>query len=136
MISWTGVLSDEPIRMAGVTPAQALQQLLEKKWVLKPSDQDMIVMQHEIRYREQAGGNEYEIRSSLVETGVDSRQTAMARTVGLPLAMAAKLILENKISRRGCLVPVLPEIYGPVLKELEAGGLRFEESHHAVSLTL
>jgi saccharopine dehydrogenase-like NADP-dependent oxidoreductase len=136
MIEWTGILSDAPLGLTGATPAQALQHLLEKKWVLKPTDRDMIVMQHQVRYREGASANTFEIRSSLVVKGTDARQTAMAKTVGLPLALAAHRLLDGKIKQRGCVVPVFPEIYEPVLSALKTYGIVFHETHRAVSMSL
>ena len=66
-------------------------------------------------------------KSCLVVKGQDQLHTAMAKTVGLPLGIAAKLILENKIELKGLHIPVIPEIYDPVLKELELNGIKFNE---------
>ena len=92
---------------------------------MRPHDKDMIVMLHEIGY-EINGGNK-EVRSGLVVTGEDQMKTAMAKTVGLPLGIAAKLILQNKIKLTGLHIPVLPEIYEPVLTELEEHDIKFHE---------
>ncbi len=105
-----------------------LQFTLEKKLVLQPGDKDMIVMLHEISY--ELNNNSREIRSSLVVTGKDNLRTAMAQTVGLPLGIAAKLIMQGKISLTGLHIPVLPEIYEPVLQELEDHGIAFTETIH------
>lgn len=124
-IDWLGLLSDEKIGMTYVTPAQILQKLLEKKLKLKPKDKDMIVMYHEIHCKK--GKKESVVQSSLEVKGENSQYTAMAKTVGLPLAMAAKLILNNKVKSRGVIIPVQKEIYIPVLKELEQYGVKFTE---------
>lgn len=124
-IDWLGLLSDEKIGMTYVTPAQILQKLLEKKLKLKPKDKDMIVMYHEIHCKK--GKKESIIQSSLEVKGENNQYTAMAKTVGLPLAMATKLILNNKVKSRGVIIPVQKEIYIPVLKELEQYGVKFVE---------
>ncbi|MEO6949810.1 MAG: saccharopine dehydrogenase C-terminal domain-containing protein, partial [Ginsengibacter sp.] len=105
--------------------AAILQYLLEKNLVMKPNDKDMIVMLHEVEYL--LNNEKKEIRSCLIVKGEDQIHTAMAKTVGLPLGIAAKLILQNKINLTGLHIPVIPEIYKPVLKELESNGIRFFE---------
>jgi saccharopine dehydrogenase-like NADP-dependent oxidoreductase len=124
-IEWLGVFSDRKIRLADASPAQILQDLLEEKWLLKEHDKDMIVMQHQFDYL--LNGKNKKIVSSLVVKGEDQTYTAMAKTVGLPLAITAKLILQGKISARGVVIPTIKEIYEPVLAELETLGVRFEE---------
>jgi saccharopine dehydrogenase-like NADP-dependent oxidoreductase len=108
--------------------ADVMQLALETKLALKPNDKDMIVMLHEIGFEnpgKQMLGSE--ISSSLVVYGENSLRTAMAKTVGLPLGIAAKLILNGTIRQKGLLIPTSKEIYEPVLKELEAHGVRFQE---------
>ena len=122
---WLGIFKNEKIGLKNATPAQVLQQLLEKKWKLQPHDRDMIVMQHRFSFIK--SGNEQTLTSSLVVKGDDVTHTAMAKTVGLPLAIAAKLILEKKINLTGVHIPVRKEIYQPVLSELRDLGVRFEE---------
>lgn len=127
-IIWTGILDDTPIGLKNATPAQILQHLLEQKWLLKDSDKDMIVMQHQFEIRN-VKSEIRKITSSLVVKGENSVYTAMAKTVGLPLAIAAKLILNNKIKLKGVQVPVHKEIYEPVLNELKNFGIDFVEKH-------
>lgn len=124
----TGILDDKKIGISSGSPATILQHLLEQKWVLKPDDKDMIVMQHRFAYRLQ--GREHELISSLVVKGEDTVETAMAKTVGLPLGIAALLMLEGKIPQKGVQIPVHREIYKPVLQELAAMGISFKESIH------
>lgn len=121
-------LSDDQmvINKGKCTAADIMQFILEKKLALQPHDKDMIVMLHEIDYL--LNGKQHAIKSSLIVKGDDNIKTAMAKTVGLPLAIAAKLILQEKIKTRGLHIPILPEIYEPVLKELEEQGVRFHES--------
>ncbi len=109
----------------GLTSAKILQTLLEKNWKMKDTDKDMILMQHEFEY-EWKGKTHY-LKSSLIVKGENALRTAMAKTVGLPLGIAAKLILENKISITGLHIPIIPEIYQPVLAELEKEGICFTE---------
>lgn len=106
--------------------ADILQFIVEHKLALQPADKDMIVMLHEIEYT--AGdGHQAVINSSLVVKGEDSLRTAMAKTVGLPLGIAAKLILEEKIKLKGLHIPTKKEIYEPVLEELKKLGVEFKE---------
>jgi saccharopine dehydrogenase-like NADP-dependent oxidoreductase len=105
--------------------ADVLQFILEKKLPLDPSDRDMVVMLHEIDYT--LNNTHHSIRSSLVVKGENSERTAMAKTVGLPLGIAAKLILKGDIILKGLHIPIVPEIYEPVLNELKAQGINFSE---------
>lgn len=107
--------------------ADVLQFALETKLALGKEDKDMIVMLHEITY-ETAGGPANTISSTLIVKGEDQLRTAMAKTVGLPLGIAAKLILEGKIQLTGLHIPILAQIYEPVLEELEQQGIIFFEN--------
>lgn len=124
-IEWTGIFSDNPIRLKNASPAQILQQLLEEKWKLKESDKDMIVMQHLFGYT--LNSKNYVHTSSLVVKGENSVYTGMAKTVGLPVAIAARCILKGEIKLKGIQVPVLQEIYQPVLRELSKYDIVFKE---------
>ncbi len=127
-IEWLRIFDDKKIRLANASPAQILQDLLEERWKLKEHDKDMIVMQHQFEYR--ADGEilkAKKIISSLIVKGEDQTYTAMAKTVGLPLAITTKLILQNKITTKGVIIPTSKEIYEPLLKELETFGIKFEE---------
>jgi saccharopine dehydrogenase-like NADP-dependent oxidoreductase len=125
-LEWTGIFSEEKIPLAEASPAQILQELLERKWALRPGDKDMVVMQHRFEYRQ--NGKNYRALSSLVVKGEDEVHTAMAKTVGLPAAIAVKMILTGKLSRTGVCVPVTEDIYKPVLEELEELGIKFTEA--------
>ncbi len=118
-----------PTEMA--TPAQILQHILEEKWTLQDTDKDMIVMQHQIGFKK---GNAHKLcTSELVVLGEDTTHTAMAKTVGLPLGIAAKLILNNKISSKGVCLPLTKEIYEPILLELATLGIVFKEKTTTLS---
>ncbi len=121
-----GLDSDELINKGLCSAADILQHLMEKTLLLAPEDKDMVVMIHELEY--EAEGYTTALKSSLVVKGENSTKTAMAKTVGLPLGIAAKLILEGKIEETGLHIPVISSIYTPVLKELEEFGIKFKES--------
>ena len=116
---------DRIIPFKSGTNAQVLQALLEDQWRMNPSDKDMIVMIHQVAYED--AGVKKQLQSSLVYIGKDAEHTAMATTVGLPVAMVTKMILKGQISRRGVLMPKYPEIYNPILAELKEYGVEFKE---------
>lgn len=124
-LHYLDVFSDEKIGLKEATPAQILQHILEKKWSLKEDDKDMIVMWHKFIYNEE--GKQRERHSSMVCIGEDSHYTAMAKTVGLPVAIATKMILNGTICTPGVHRPTTKEIYNPVLDELEDYGIAFNE---------
>lgn len=119
------------VEQTTTTPAQLLQVALEKKLSLEAADRDMVVMLHEIEY--QQDGKKQKHTASLVAKGDDNQHTAMAKTVGLPLGIAARLLLNGTISCRGLRIPTAKEIYEPVLAELERQGISFEYSHETLS---
>lgn len=108
--------------------ADIVQHRLEQKLALKHADKDMIVMLHEIDYLH--NDQQHSVKSSLIVLGEDNLRTAMAKTVGLPLGIAAKLILEEKIKLKGLQIPTHKEIYEPVLLELARNEVAFRETHH------
>lgn len=122
-LKWLGILDETPIGLKKATPAQVLQKLLELKWQLKPEDKDMVVMQHQFEYL--LNGELKKKTVSMIIKGEDASHTSMAKTVGLPLGIAVRLFLENKLSLTGVHVPVVKELYKPILKELEEYGVRF-----------
>jgi saccharopine dehydrogenase (NADP+, L-glutamate forming) len=124
-LRWSGLLEEEPVGLATGTPAQILEHILSKKWALQPADKDFIVMWHRFGYTQ--GGVKKTIQASLVATGEDSVRTAMAQTVGLPLAISARLLLQGKIAARGVLMPITPEFYNPILAELSTLGITLVE---------
>ncbi|MCW8979974.1 MULTISPECIES: saccharopine dehydrogenase C-terminal domain-containing protein [Altibacter] len=118
--------SEKKIGIKDATPAQALQRILEDKWTLKADDKDMIVMYHKFGY--ELNGAKYQIDSNMVIKGDDQSYTAMAKTVGLPVAIAALKILNEEITTPGVQLPIAKEVYEPILKELEDFGISFTES--------
>ena len=111
--------------LKNATPAQALQRILEDKWTLDPKDKDMIVMYHKFGY--ELDGKRKQIDATMVNIGENQIETAMARTVGLPVAMATLRILNGEITTPGVQLPIKKEVYEPILKELEDYGITFKE---------
>ena len=124
-IKWLGILGNDKINLQDASPAQILQELLERKLKLQEQDKDMIVMQHQFVYT--LAKQTRKINSSLLVTGADQVHTAMAQTVGLPMAIAVRLLLKGQIKSRGVRIPTSSEIYEPVLKELDSLGVKFDE---------
>lgn len=124
-VEWLEIFTDKKINTENGTPAQILQELLEEKWQLKKDDKDMIVMQHLFEY--QLNGKKHQITSSLVVKGEDQTNTAMAKTVGLPAAIAVKMILLNQLNLKGIKIPTEKNIYEPILEELKLFGINFIE---------
>jgi saccharopine dehydrogenase (NADP+, L-glutamate forming) len=124
-LQWLRLFESIPLPLTEGSPAQLLQAILEVHWSLQPADRDLIVMQHQFEIQTETGIKK--VISSLVEEGQDATYTAMAKTVGLPLAIAADLFLSKKIALRGLQLPVVPELYLPILEALEQEGISFEE---------
>ena len=116
---------DKKVGLKNATPAQILQKILTERWSLEPDDKDMIVMYHKFGY--ELNGEEKQIDSNLVVIGDDQTYTAMAKTVGLPVALATIKILNGEISVPGVQLPIKKEVYAPILKELENFGIHFNE---------
>lgn len=124
-LEWLGLFRKKKIRLRDATPALILERLLLDKWKLKSKDKDMVVMQHQIDYK--LNGKTYRETSDMIMRGEDSIDTAMARTVGLPMGIFVRLISEDKIKAKGVHIPTMKEVYEPVLKELEEYGLTFHD---------
>ncbi len=125
-LEWLGIFEDKKVGLKEATPAQILQKILEDKWTLDPEDKDMIVMWHKIIYKNNAGETK-EIHSSMVSIGEDQTYTAMSNTVGLPVGICCKLILNGTIQAKGVDMPISKEYYEPILKELESYNISFLE---------
>jgi len=117
--------SNKRIELKNATPAQILQKILMDSWTLNPDDKDMIVMYHKFGYK--LNGKNYQIDATMVALGDDQTYTAMAKTVGLPVAIATLAILNKKITTPGVQIPISKEVYTPILKELESFGIEFKE---------
>ena len=113
------------VELKNATPAQILQKILLDSWTLSPEDKDMIVMYHKFGY--ELEGKKHQIDATMVCSGEDQTFTAMAKTVGLPVGIAALAILNNKIQTYGVQIPTKKEFYEPILNELKEFGVIFNE---------
>nr|WP_321355229.1 saccharopine dehydrogenase C-terminal domain-containing protein [uncultured Draconibacterium sp.] len=134
-LEWLGIFDDRKIGLKRATPAQVMEKLLSEKWQLMPEDKDMIVMWHKFEYLDRDRKEKVEKNSSLVVIGEPGAKTAMAKTVGLPLAVAAKLFLTGRLNQVGCLIPTQPDIYEPILNELESFGIKFTEMEKRLAVS-
>ena len=116
---------DKIVGLKNATPAQILEKILSDSWTLQPKDKDMIVMYHKFGF--EINGKKEQIDSKMVCLGDDQTYTAMAKSVGLPVAMATLLILNGKIKTPGVQLPIRKEVYLPILKELEEYDIVFKE---------
>lgn len=125
-LKFLGILNGDLINQGEQTSAGVLQHVLDVRLKMEPSDKDMIVMLHEIEFERRNMATK--LHSYMIVQGEDNLRTAMAKTVGLPLGIMAKLLLSGNLQLKGLHVPVMPEVYNPVLRELEEHDIRFEES--------
>ena len=121
--------SNKIVGLKNATPAQILEKILSDSWTLQPNDKDMIVMYHKFGF--EINGEKRQIDAKMVCLGDDQTYTAMAKTVGLPVAIATLLILNGKITTPGVQLPIKKEVYLPILSELEQFGVVFNEKEMA-----
>ncbi|WP_338410177.1 saccharopine dehydrogenase family protein [uncultured Flavobacterium sp.] len=117
--------ANKKVGLKNATPAQILEKILIEQWTLQADDKDMIVMYHKFGY--ELNGEKKQIDSTMVCLGDDQTYTSMAKTVGLPVAIATLKILNKEITTYGVQIPITKEIYLPILKELESHGVHFNE---------
>ncbi len=129
-IQWLGLCEENTIPLTRASAKDILADVLLKKLQFGKNERDLVVMLHEfdVQYPD---GKEEQIISTLIEYGRPGGDSAMARTTGLPLACAAKLILKNEFKEVGVQLPVDRKIYKPVLKELEELGITMKDSYSA-----
>jgi len=132
-LKWLGIFENRQIGLKNATPAEILQSLLERKWKMRIDDKDMIVMYNKFDY-DNALGQPSEVTTSLAVKGEDHINTAMAHTVGLPVAIAAKLILNGTLNLTGVHIPNNKIIYQPILQELEQYGIKFHATRRSLPL--
>jgi saccharopine dehydrogenase (NADP+, L-glutamate forming)/spermidine synthase len=127
-LEWLGLLDNEPLPEDKKSPLQILNYKMLQNLKFESGERDMVVLHHEF-IAEYPNRNEKEhITATLVEYGIPNEDFAVARTVALPAAIAVKMLLEEKIAVRGVHIPVIPEIYKPILEELESIGIIFKEN--------
>ena len=129
-LEWLGLFSKKKIRMKSATPALILENLLLEKWKLKDNEKDMVIMQHEFEY--EINRQNRRLTSTLVMRGTDGNNTAMSRLVGLPIGIFVKQVMLGKINSIGVNIPVIKEVYEPVLEELKEYGVIFTEKDEAI----
>ncbi len=127
-LRWLGLFSTEPCGAPGSTPAEALIHLLRNKLALPDTARDMVML-HNVFHVTYEDERSEQITSTLVERGEAGGMTAMSKTVGLPAAIAVKLLLTGKLPLTGCQLPTEPLIYEPVLAELREAGITLTEQH-------
>lgn len=130
-LEWLGLLGEEPLPIEKGSPLQILAAKMTEKLRYEEGERDMIILQHTF-IASYPDGQEEKITSTLVDFGIPGGDSSMARTVGLPAAISSRLILEGKIKRSGIQIPVLPEIYEPILEELKELGIVFKETREKV----
>ena len=129
---WLGLFEkEEELKIVDASPAQLLEAILKEKWTLDPKDKDMLLMYHEFTYDDESE-TRHRITSHMVSIGENQTYTAMSNTVGLPVAIAAKMILKGEIQDTGVILPIAKHIYEPILKELDDLGIRFKEHHEII----
>lgn len=129
-IEWLGIFEESKIAKGMKTPAQILQSIIEPKWKLDKGDLDMIVMQHRFEYT--LNSKKYRRLSSMIVIGKDNTNTAMSITVGMPVAIAIEEFLNGKFKVRGVQIPVIPELYEPILSKLAPLGVEFVEEEFEI----
>jgi saccharopine dehydrogenase-like NADP-dependent oxidoreductase len=129
-LQWLGLFSDDALAPGNADPLTQLNVVMLRKLSMQPQDRDMVVMHHEFTAAYPDGKSE-KLTSTLLDYGIRGGDTSVARTVALPAAIAARMILDGKISKPGIFIPVEPSIYGPILDELETLGIKFHEARAA-----
>ena len=127
-MEWLGLFSDHKLDMESASPMDVLSAIMLDKMSYNSEERDMLVMHHDIIA--QFGQKKQRITSTMFENGELNGESAMARTVALPAAIAARLILEDQIHLKGIQRPLLKEIYEPVLEELETLGIKLIEKYY------
>jgi saccharopine dehydrogenase-like NADP-dependent oxidoreductase len=126
MLAWLGLFDQKPLPAGTHSSADLLLGLLIPRWEMAPEDKDMVVMLHEIEYQHR--GSKIKLSSSMVVKGENRDHSAMAKTVGLPIAILARMVLGNKLSLpKGVVIPNMPSVYRPVLTELAHYGIEFDD---------
>ncbi|MCO5276521.1 MAG: saccharopine dehydrogenase NADP-binding domain-containing protein [Saprospiraceae bacterium] len=127
-IEWLGLFGESLCPLENPTTAEFLEYVIVNKWVLSPTDRDLIVMEHKIKYTIEE--KEYHLSSTLYREGTDETHTAMSELVGLPLAIYTRHRMKGKFQKPGCILPLTEDIYQPILDELEEMGIKFIETIH------
>ncbi len=133
-LEWLGLFRKKKIKLSNATPALILEEILKKKWQMKPEDKDLILMHHEFEY--DLAGEQRICTSTMSMVGENAENTAMSKLVGLPMGIFVKLVMAHQIESKGVHIPVMPEVYEPVLDELAHYGVHFEEEDYALQTSV
>lgn len=125
-LEWLGLLSDDPLALTQGSAMEVLGALMIEKLKFDEGERDMIILQHEF-VASYPGDKKKKIASTLIDYGIPNGDSSMARTVGLPAAIGTRMVLEGKITSTGVHIPIIPDIYVPILNELKEMGIAFEE---------
>lgn len=124
-LDWLGLFSTEQIPDVPPAPIDILTDIMKRKMAYKEGERDMIILHH--MFVADFKDHKENITSTMIDYGIPYGDSSMARTVSLPCAIGVKLILQDKIKARGVVIPVIPEVYKPVLKELETLNIKCKE---------
>jgi saccharopine dehydrogenase-like NADP-dependent oxidoreductase len=131
-MAWLGLFSEEPLPLEHGGVIDLLTARMLARMPYAAGERDMIILHHEF-VAEYAGDRREEITSTLIDYGIPDGDSSMSRTVGLPVAIGSRMILEGRFTQPGVWVPVIPDLYNPILDELETLGIKMEESTRALA---
>ena len=131
-LDWLGLFSKSSLPLEEGSAMDILADLMQEKLCYKPGERDMIVLQHKFDI-DYPGGDQERVTSTLLDFGIPEGDSSMSRLVGLPAAIGTRMILEGRIRKSGVHIPVKPEIYAPILKELNSMGIAFSEKKEHLS---
>jgi saccharopine dehydrogenase-like NADP-dependent oxidoreductase len=127
-MEWLGLFRNEPMNRTEDSTFEVVSDLMIAKMMIQPEERDMVVMQHTFLASYPDGTQEV-IKSRMLDFGTLKTDTSVARTVALPAACGVEMILEGQITAKGVHIPVLPDIYNPILDRLETMDIKMVEEY-------
>ncbi|MGD9101359.1 MAG: saccharopine dehydrogenase C-terminal domain-containing protein [Anaerolineae bacterium] len=124
-LAWLGLFDDDPLPLEHGAPVDILTACMLEKMPYEEGERDMLVMHHE--FVAEYPDHKEAITSTMIDYGIPGGDSSMSRTVGLPAAIATRMILQGTLTRKGVVIPVMPDVYEPILAELEEMGIGFVE---------
>jgi saccharopine dehydrogenase (NADP+, L-glutamate forming) len=131
-LEYIGMMDDEPVEPEKGSLMDVLADRMNKSLVYKPDERDMLLMRHDITFTYDSGQRKERITAIMVDYGIPGGDSSMARTVSLPAAIGTRMLLEGRMQASGVHIPVVPEIYNPVLEELDQMNISFTETRSTV----